>query len=60
MIRYIEEEIFYAAQSLKREVMMTYQGEQLLIFLEIPSKTENENATNFLDLVERRFRKFTS
>lgn len=54
MIRYIEEEIFYAAQSLKREVMMTYQGEQLLIFLEIPSKTENENATNFLDLVERR------
>ncbi|WP_330501698.1 PucR family transcriptional regulator ligand-binding domain-containing protein [Peribacillus frigoritolerans] len=54
MIRYIEEEIYYAAQSLKREVMMTYQGEQLLIFLEIPSKTENENATNFLDLVERR------
>ncbi|MBO1510611.1 PucR family transcriptional regulator [Metabacillus bambusae] len=54
MIRYIEEEIFYAAQSLKREVMMTYQGEQLLIFLEIPCKTENENATNFLDLVERR------
>jgi PucR family transcriptional regulator, purine catabolism regulatory protein len=54
MIRYIEEEIFYAAQSLKREVMMTYQGEQLVIFLEIPSKTENENATNFLNLVERR------
>ncbi|MFC0271492.1 PucR family transcriptional regulator [Metabacillus herbersteinensis] len=54
MIRYIEEEIFYAAQSLKREVMMTYQGEQLLIFLEIPCKIENENATNFLDLVERR------
>lgn len=54
MIRYIEEEIYYAAQSLKREVMLTYQGEQLLIFLEIPSKTENENATNFLDLVERR------
>jgi purine catabolism regulator len=54
MIRYIEEEIFYAAQYLKREVMMTYQGEQLLIFLEVPCKTENENATNFLDLVERR------
>jgi purine catabolism regulator len=54
MIRYIEEEIFYAAQYLKREVMMTYQGERLLIFLEVPCKTENENATNFLDLVERR------
>ncbi|QBP42533.1 PucR family transcriptional regulator [Paenisporosarcina antarctica] len=54
MIHYIEEEIFYASQSIKREVMITYQGEQLLIFLEVPSKTENEGATNFLDLVERR------
>jgi PucR family transcriptional regulator, purine catabolism regulatory protein len=54
MILYIEEEIFYAAQSLKREVMLTYQREQLLIFLEIPCKNENENAPHFLDLVERR------
>jgi purine catabolism regulator len=54
MIRYIEEEIFYAAQSLKREVMMTYQGEKLMIFLEISVDKSNENAANFLDLVERR------
>jgi len=54
MIRYIEEEIFYAAQSLRKEVMMTYQDDKLLIYLEIPSKEENEIATNFLDLVERR------
>ncbi|MGM0827651.1 MAG: PucR family transcriptional regulator [Bacillota bacterium] len=54
MILYIEEEVFYAAQSLKREVMLTYQREQLLIFLEIPCKNENENALHFLDLVERR------
>ena len=54
MIHYIEEEIFFAAQSLKREVMMTYQGEQLLIYLEVSTGTENENATSFLDLVERR------
>ncbi|QGQ47709.1 PucR family transcriptional regulator [Metabacillus sediminilitoris] len=54
MIHYIEEEIYYAAQSLKREVMMTYQGDQLLIYLEIQCK--NENATNFLDLVERRLK----
>ncbi|WP_339226888.1 PucR family transcriptional regulator ligand-binding domain-containing protein [Oceanobacillus sp. FSL K6-2867] len=52
MILYIREEIFYAAQSLNREVMMTYQDEQLLLFIEIPCK--NENATSFLDLVERR------
>ncbi|WP_026581419.1 PucR family transcriptional regulator [Bacillus sp. J33] len=56
MIQYIEEEIFYAAQSLKREVMMTYHEDKLLIFLEIPCKNEKENATNFLDLVERRLR----
>jgi purine catabolism regulator len=54
MIQYIEEEIYYAAQSFKREIMVTYQEEQLIIFLEIPSEKENENATNYLDLVERR------
>ncbi|MCQ6267619.1 PucR family transcriptional regulator ligand-binding domain-containing protein [Fictibacillus sp. WQ 8-8] len=54
MIRYIEEEIYYAAQSLKKEVMMTYQGEKLILFVEI---TSNENpAHHFLDLVERRLR----
>ncbi|HWO97642.1 MAG TPA: PucR family transcriptional regulator ligand-binding domain-containing protein [Bacillus sp. (in: firmicutes)] len=56
MIRYIEEEIFYAAQSLKREVMMTYQGEKLLIFLETSVDKSNENSANFLDLVERRLK----
>ncbi|MCM3704741.1 MULTISPECIES: PucR family transcriptional regulator [Cytobacillus] len=54
MIQYIEEEIYYAAQSLNKEILMTYQGEQLVIFLETTEVKENENATNFLDLVERR------
>ncbi|WP_436371897.1 PucR family transcriptional regulator [Cytobacillus sp. BC1816] len=54
MIQYIEEEIYYAAQSLKKDILMTYQGDQLVIFLETPGVKENENATNFLDLVERR------
>ncbi|MCM3092710.1 MULTISPECIES: PucR family transcriptional regulator [unclassified Cytobacillus] len=54
MIQYIEEEIYYAAQSLKKDLLMTYQGDQLVLFLEIPGIKENENATNFLDLVERR------
>ncbi|HSI67027.1 MAG TPA: PucR family transcriptional regulator ligand-binding domain-containing protein [Planococcus sp. (in: firmicutes)] len=56
MIRYIEEEIFYAAQTLKRKVMVTYQGDQLLVFLESPSGTGFDHATHFLDLVERRLR----
>ncbi|MBN8203418.1 PucR family transcriptional regulator [Bacillus sp. NTK034] len=54
MIQYIEEEIYYAAQSLKKDMLMTYQGEQLVIFLETTGVKGNENATNFLDLVERR------
>ncbi len=56
MIRYIEEEILYAAQSLKREVMLTYQEERLLIFLEISGDKGNVNPSDFLDLVERRLR----
>ncbi|MFC7395398.1 PucR family transcriptional regulator [Scopulibacillus cellulosilyticus] len=56
MIRYIEEEILYAVQSLKREVMVTTQEDKLIIFLETPVDKKNENANNFLDLVERRLR----
>ncbi|WP_257350909.1 PucR family transcriptional regulator [Pseudalkalibacillus decolorationis] len=56
MLRYIEEEIVYAGQSLGREVMMTYQAEQLLIFLENPLDKRSENSCDFLDLVERRLR----
>lgn len=56
MNRYIEEEIYFAAQSLKREVMMTYQGNQLLIYLEKPAETDYDNVVNFLDLVDRRLR----
>jgi purine catabolism regulator len=56
MIHYIKEEIFYAAQSLKKEVMITYQEEKLLVFLEISLDNKNESITNFLDLVDRRMR----
>ncbi|KKB44863.1 PucR family transcriptional regulator [Bacillus thermotolerans] len=54
MIRYVEEEAFYAAQSLKREVMITYQEEQIILFLESAGEQKPENASAFLDLVERR------
>ncbi|MGG3809022.1 PucR family transcriptional regulator, partial [Geobacillus thermodenitrificans] len=56
MFRYIEEEIFYAAQSLNRQVMMTHQEEQLILFFEASKETKNETPFNFLDLVERRLR----
>jgi PucR family transcriptional regulator, purine catabolism regulatory protein len=56
MIRYIEEEIYYAAQSLKREVMMTYHEGHLILFIENAPVQKNENPTAFLDLIERRLR----
>lgn len=56
MIRYIEEEIYYAAKSLKREIMMTYEDDQLLVFIETLPGEKNENPAAFLDLVERRLR----
>ncbi|PPA69380.1 PucR family transcriptional regulator [Jeotgalibacillus proteolyticus] len=54
MLLYIEEEVFYAAQSLKREVMMTFQGVQLMIFIEVSAENEMENAADFLNVIERR------
>ncbi|PLS02374.1 PucR family transcriptional regulator [Neobacillus cucumis] len=56
MIHYIKEEIFYAAQSLHKKVMLTYQEEKLLVFLEISLDNKKEGITNFLDLVDRRLR----
>ncbi|MFH7818056.1 PucR family transcriptional regulator [Neobacillus thermocopriae] len=56
MIHYIKEEIFYAAQSLNKQIMITSQGDQLLIYLEIMLDSKNESVTNFLDLVDRRLR----
>lgn len=56
MIHYIEEEFFYAAHSLKREIMMTYFEGKLVVFLEISQEEVTENPSDFLDLVERRLR----
>jgi purine catabolism regulator len=56
MVHYIKEEIFFAAGSLKKEVMITYQEEKLLVFLEISPDNKNEGVINFLDLVDRRLK----
>jgi len=56
MIRYIEEEIVYAAQSLNREIIMTYHDGHLILFIEKTLGQNNEKPTPFLDLIERRLR----
>ncbi|MBT2583377.1 PucR family transcriptional regulator [Planococcus sp. ISL-109] len=54
MIAYIEEEIYYAAHAMKRTIMMSFANGRLIIFLEKPPESEQENQINFLDLIERR------
>ncbi|MGG1675720.1 PucR family transcriptional regulator [Neobacillus sp. NRS-1170] len=56
MIHYIKEEIYYAAQSLNKEVMITFQEDQLLVFLEISLENKKEGVTDFLELVDRRLK----
>jgi len=56
MIRYIEEEIIYAAQSLNREIIMTYHDGHMIQFIEKTPGQYNENPNVFLDLIERRLR----
>jgi PucR family transcriptional regulator, purine catabolism regulatory protein len=56
MIHYIKEEVRYAAQSLKKEIMITYQDEKLVVFLEISLDKKKESVLDFLDLVDRRLK----
>jgi PucR family transcriptional regulator, purine catabolism regulatory protein len=56
MIHYIKEELWYAAQSLKKDIMITYQDEQLVVFLEISLDNKKESVFDFLDLVDRRLK----
>lgn len=58
MLRYLEEELGYAAQTLNQEAMMTRIENRFLIYLHIEHHTEYRYATDFLDLVDRRLRHF--
>lgn len=54
MIAYIEEEMHYAAHSMNRVALLSHANDRLLVFLEKPPESGQENQVNFLDLVERR------
>ncbi|WP_152657933.1 PucR family transcriptional regulator [Oceanobacillus sp. CFH 90083] len=58
MLRYLEEELVYAAQALKQEAMITHIEEAFLIYLHIEHQTDYQHATDFLDLVDRRLKHF--
>lgn len=54
MIHYIEEEVYYTADSLQRKTMLTYQEKKVVIFLEMPIEGSKESVNNFLNLIDRR------
>ncbi|WP_078428935.1 PucR family transcriptional regulator [Alkalihalobacterium alkalinitrilicum] len=54
MVHYIEEEVIFASQSLEKQLLMTYQLDELIIFLEASIVTRKDNVHYFLDLLERR------
>jgi purine catabolism regulator len=54
MIHYIEEEAYYAAESLQRKTLLTYQENKIVIFLEVSPETYNEAISDFLNLIDRR------
>lgn len=54
MVAYIEEEVHYAAHAMKRAVMTGYADGYLIVFLEKPPESGQENQINFLDLIDRR------
>lgn len=53
----IEQKILLAGKHLGRAVMMTFQQEQLIVFLEVPDSQAEKNVTAFLDLLEHKLEK---
>ncbi|MDE5413764.1 PucR family transcriptional regulator [Alkalihalobacterium chitinilyticum] len=54
MVYYIEEEVVFASQSLEKQLLMTYQLDEIIIFLEATVVSRKDSVHYFLDLLERR------
>ncbi|MBA2175018.1 PucR family transcriptional regulator ligand-binding domain-containing protein [Halobacillus locisalis] len=54
---YVQKEVNLAADVLKREVMTTFDGREVIVFVEADSPTYNEVVNQFLDYIERRLDK---
>lgn len=55
MIMYIKDEMLYAAESVQRQVLVGYDEDLLIIFIETANETTTDTVNHFLDFVERRF-----
>lgn len=54
MIRYIKEELIFAAEAVKHQILFAYEGTFIIIFLEVTKESTADSVHHFLDLVERR------
>lgn len=58
--RTIEDQVILSGKAIQRKVMVTYQRERLIIFLEVPSNQVKETFNLFLDSLENRLNKLFS
>ncbi|KAA9017026.1 PucR family transcriptional regulator [Niallia endozanthoxylica] len=56
MISYIKEELIFAAEAVKHQMLFAYEGDQIIIFLEVTKESNADSVNHFLDLVERRLK----
>jgi purine catabolism regulator len=54
MISYIKEELIFAAEAVKHQMLFAYEGDFIIIFLEVTKESTTDSVNHFLDLIERR------
>ncbi|WP_071396246.1 PucR family transcriptional regulator [Bacillus tuaregi] len=54
MIIYIKEELLFAAEAVKHQMLFAYDGDLVIIFLEVTKESNTDSVNHFLDLFERR------
>ena len=52
---YIREGMLYAAESIQRQLLFSYENDEVIVFLETSNSVTSDTVNQFLDLVERRF-----
>lgn len=57
-INTVKEQVLWVGKHLKLKVMVTYQQERLVVFLEVQDNQIHQIPNSFLDIVENRLRKF--
>lgn len=52
---YVREGLFYASEKMQREILIAFENDEVIIFLQSTDDSTADTVNQFLDLVERRF-----